>query len=77
MVYHFITERRCYRMKKIFAFVIAASMVLSMALTIGCQQKPAEAPKPAAEAPKPAEAPAPAPEKPAEAPAPAPEAPKK
>jgi len=34
-------------MKKILAFVIASVMVLSMALTIGCQQKPAETPKPA------------------------------
>jgi predicted lipid-binding transport protein (Tim44 family) len=59
-----------YIMKKIFALVLSVLMVLSLALTIGCEQKKPEAPKPEApkaEAPKPADAPA--------APAPAPAAP--
>jgi len=62
-------------MKKIFALALSVLMVLSLALTIGCEQKKPEAPKPEApkaEAPKPAEAPAPAP-----APAAPAEAPKK
>ena len=61
-------------MKKIFALALSVLMVLSLALTIGCEQKKPEAPKPEApktEAPA-APAPAPAapatPEKPAEAP---------
>lgn len=61
-------------MKKILALVFSVLMVLSLALTIGCEQKKPEAPK--VEAPK-AEAPAPAPAPaPAEAPKPD-EAPKK
>ncbi|MEW6109400.1 MAG: hypothetical protein AB1632_09585 [Nitrospirota bacterium] len=57
-------------MKKFLAIMLTLIMVLSLALTIGCQKKE-EAPKPA-EAPAPEQAPAPAPE---QAPAPAPEKP--
>ena len=38
-------------MKKIFALALSILMVPSLALTIGCEQKKPEAPKPA-EAPK-------------------------
>jgi hypothetical protein len=38
-------------MKKIIALAFSALMVFSLALTIGCEQKKPEAPKPA-EAPK-------------------------
>ena len=45
-------------MKKFWAIMLTLIMVLSLALTVGCQQKKEEAPKPA-EAPAPATAPAP------------------
>ena len=66
---HFRRKEVFYIMKKIFALALSVLMVLSLALTIGCEQKKPEPPKeaPKAEAPKPAEAPA--------APAPAPAAP--
>jgi putative iron-regulated protein len=64
----FFMKGGVFDMKKIFALALSVLMVLSLVLTIGCEQKK-EAPK--------AEAPAAAPAAPAAAPAAPAEAPKK
>jgi hypothetical protein len=62
------TEEVLTSMEKITMLLFAVVLALSLTFVAGCQQKPAESPKPAeAPAPAPIEAP-----KPAEAPAPPP-----
>jgi len=62
------TEEVLTSMEKIAMLLFAVFLALSLIFVTGCQQKPAESPKPAeAPAPAPMEAP-----KPAEAPAPPP-----